>query len=62
MKMHQSKPKVQESSQWSSNSSAVRWNNSSACTDSIATIIRDSVFIMVDEDESETPYVEPHFG
>lgn len=61
MKLRQNKPKVQESSQWSSNSSAIRWNNSSACTDSVATIVRDSVFIMVDEDESDMPHVEPHF-
>lgn len=61
LKLHRNKSEGQENSQWSSDSSAVRWSNSSASPDSFATIIRDSVFIVVDED-FEPGQKEPHVG
>jgi hypothetical protein len=55
MKPHQKKSESRWNSQRTSNSSAVRWSDSSAASNSFATIIRDSVFIVAGEDDDFEP-------
>ena len=51
MKKHRSRSDSRGSIHRNNNSSAVRWNDTSAAPDSLATIIRDRTLIVPDEDE-----------